>query len=59
MKTPRKNGETRAKDALVEPYLNDTFKTGESSSYIYLKLVFFTNYNSIKRLGDSRKRGSK
>ena len=29
--------------------INDTFKTGESSSYIFLKLVFFTNYDSIKR----------
>ena len=28
--------------------LNDTFKTGESSFYIFLKLVFFTNYDSIK-----------
>ena len=27
----------------------DTFKTGESSPYIFLKLVFFTNYDSIKR----------
>ena len=36
----------------------DTFKTGESLFYIYLKLVFFTNYDSIKRQGDSRKRGS-
>ena len=35
--------------------LHDTFKTGEQSSYIFLKLVFFTNYNSIKRQGDSRK----
>ena len=26
---------------------NDTFKAGESSSYIYLKLVFFSNYDSI------------
>ena len=28
--------------------LNDTFKTGEQSSYIFLKLVYFTNYN-VKR----------
>ena len=34
--------------------LNDTFKTGDSSFYIYLKLVFFSNYDSIKRQGDSR-----
>ena len=27
---------------------NDTFKTGESSSYIFLKLVFFTNHNCVK-----------
>ena len=26
--------------------LNDTFKTGESSSYIFKKLVYFTNYDS-------------
>ena len=39
--------------------LNDTFKTGESSSFIFLKLVFFTNYDSIKRQWDSRKRGWK
>ena len=29
--------------------LNDTFKTGEQSSYIFLKLVYFTDYNSIKQ----------
>ena len=29
--------------------LNDTFKTGESSFYIYLKLVFFSIYESIQR----------
>ena len=33
--------------SLVNIY--DAFKTGESSSYIYLKLVYFTNYNCIKR----------
>ena len=33
--------------------LNDTFKTGEQSSYIFLKLVFFTDYNCIKRQGRS------
>ena len=27
---------------------NDTFKTGEASFFIFLKLVFFTNYNNIK-----------
>ena len=27
---------------------NDTFKTGEASFYIFLKLVFFTNYDSVK-----------
>ena len=26
----------------------DTFKTGEASFYIFFKLVFFTNYDSIK-----------
>ena len=36
--------------------INDTFKTGEALSYIYLKLVFFSNYDSIKRQGDSRQR---
>ena len=35
--------------------LNDIFKTGEQSSYIFLKLVYFTNYNCIKRQWDSRK----
>ena len=29
--------------------LNDTFKTGEQSSNIFLKLVYFTDHNSIKR----------
>ena len=38
--------------------IHDTFKTGESSSYIFLKLVFFTNY-SIKWQWDSSKRRSK
>ena len=28
---------------------NDTFKTGEALFYIFFKVVFFTNYNSIKR----------
>ena len=28
--------------------LNDTFKTGEASFYIILKLVFFTKYDNIK-----------
>ena len=37
----------------------DTFKTEEASSNIFLKLVFFTDYDSIKRQWDSRKRGSK
>ena len=37
---------------------NDTFKTGDLSSYIFLKHVNFTNYNSIKRQGDSRKERS-
>ena len=32
---------------------------GRRSSYIYLKLVFFSNYDSIKRQGDSRQRRSK
>ena len=27
---------------------NDTFKTGEASFYIFLELVFFTNYSNIK-----------
>ena len=35
--------------------INDTFKTGELSSYIFLKLVYFTNYNCVKRQWDSRK----
>ena len=39
--------------------LNDTFKTGEASFYIFLELVFFTNYSNIKWKWDSRKRGSK
>ena len=43
---------------LVYFNLNNTFKTGESSFYIYLKLVFLSNYDSIKRQGDSRQRGS-
>ena len=29
--------------------INDTFKTGEQSSYIFLKLVYFTNHNCVKR----------
>ena len=37
---------------------NDIFITGDSF-YIFLKPVFFTNYGSIKRQWDSRKRGSK
>ena len=28
--------------------LNDIFETGEASFYIFLKLVFFTNYSNIK-----------
>ena len=35
--------------------LNDTFKTGEQLSYIFFKLVFITNYNSIKWQCGSRK----
>ena len=34
---------------------NDTFKAGNWSSHIFLKFVYFTNYNSIKRQWDSRK----
>ena len=34
--------------------LNDTFMTGASSSYIFHKFVFFTNYDSIRRQWDSR-----
>ena len=29
--------------------LNDTFKTGKASFFMFLKLVYFTNYNSVKR----------
>ena len=39
---------------LVLHNLNDTFKTGKWSSYISLELVYFTDYNSIKRQWDSR-----
>ena len=39
--------------------LNDTFKAGNWSFHVFRKLVFFTKYDSIKRQGDSRKRGSK
>ena len=28
---------------------NDTFKTAAQSSYIFLKLVYFTNHNCVKR----------
>ena len=35
--------------------INDTFKTGDWSSYIFLKLVHFTNHNCVKRQWDSRK----
>ena len=29
--------------------INDTFKTGDGSSYIFLKLVFFTNHSCVQR----------
>ena len=35
--------------------LNDNFKTGEQSSYIFLKLVYFTDYDSIKQQWDQSK----
>ena len=38
---------------------NDTFQTGEALLYIFFKLVFFPNHDSIKGQGDSRQRGSK
>ena len=33
--------------------INDTFKTGDWLSYIFLKLVYFTNHNCVKRQWDS------
>ena len=39
--------------------IHDTFKAGDWSSYIFIKLVYFTNCNSIKRKWDSRKGRSK
>ena len=36
--------------------INDTFKTGDWSSYIFLKLVYFTNHNCVKRQWDQSKR---
>ena len=30
----------------------DTFKTGDWSYYIFLKLVYFTNHNCVKRQWD-------
>ena len=38
--------------------INDTFKTGNWSSCIFLKLVFFTHHNCVKRQWDSSKRRS-
>ena len=38
--------------------INDTFKTGDWSSYVFLKLVYFTNHNCVKRQWDSRKERS-
>ena len=32
--------------------INDTIKTGDWSSYIFLKLVYFTNHNCVKRQWD-------
>ena len=34
---------------------HDTFKTGKWSSCIFLKLVYFTNHNRVKRQRDSNK----
>ena len=35
--------------------IHDTFKAGDWSSYIFLKFVYFTNHNCVRRQWDSSK----